>query len=277
MEFSLTTLIIGQNSNLTQELHKALPNSHPLSSRELSNNINLLAPFKADTLNLIFNNFQTATQLNESIHLDEYIENSIHVTAKILEFFNETPIAKIIYTSSSSVYGNNIFCDEQDEVTPLNLHAALKVSNEKLIEQYAKNRQIDYSIARIFNMFGGNDTFSIISKILTAYTEEKPLVIINNGNAIRDFIHIDTVVEVYNKLLTTSGIPLINIGSAKGTSIRNILDFLKNHGIDLQTQNLSREELKISTANNAIMVELLEHNGFIDVENYLLERLKKNG
>jgi nucleoside-diphosphate-sugar epimerase len=274
MEFSLTTLIIGQNSNLTQALLSALPNSLALSSRNLSDTIELLEPYKHQTINLIFNNFQTATQLGEASHISQYIENSIHITAKALEYFNETPIAKIIYTSSSSVYGNNIFCDEQDEVTPLNLHAALKVSNEKLIEQYAKNRQIDYSIARIFNMFGGNDTFSIISKILTAYTEEKPLVIINNGNAIRDFIHIDTVVEVYNKLLTTSGIPLINIGSAKGTSIRNILDFLKNHGVELQTQNLSREELKISTANNAIMVELLEHNGFIDVESYLLERLK---
>jgi UDP-glucose 4-epimerase len=277
MEFSLTTLIIGQNSNLTDALLAVLPDSIPLSSRNLSDSIELLEPYKHQTINLIFNNFQTATQLGEARHLSQYIENSIHITAKILDYFNETSIAKIIYTSSSSVYGNNIFCDEQDEVKPLNLHAALKASNEKLIELYANNRQIDYTIARIFNMFGGNDTFSIISKILTAYAEKKPLVMINNGNAIRDFIHIDTVVEVYQKLLSCTGIPRINIGSGKGTSIRNILDFLKNHGIELQTQNLSREELKISTANNAIMIELLGHNGFIDVEHYLLERFKTNG
>lgn len=274
MEFSLTTLIIGQHSNLTQALLAELQDSHALSSRKLSENIELLAPYTDQTINLIFNNFQTATQLNESEHIAQYIENSIHITAKVLEYFNKTPIAKIIYTSSSSVYGNNIFCDEQDEVKPLNLHASLKVSNEKLIEKYAENRQIDYTIARIFNMFGGNDTFSIINKILTAYTKNEPLTIINNGNAIRDFIHIDSVVKVYQRLLTTPNIPIINIGSGRGTSIRNVLDFLKNHQIELQTQNLSRDELKISTANNAIMSELLTHNTTIDVESYLLERLK---
>lgn len=270
----MTTLIIGQNTNLTQELLAKLPDSHAFSSRKLSENIELLAPYTNQMINLIFNNFQTATQLNNSEHIASYIENSIHITAKVLEYFNKTSISKIIYTSSSSVYGNNIFCDEQDEVKPLNLHASLKVSNEKLIERYAKNRQIDYTIARIFNMFGGNDTFSIIYKILTAYTKNEPLTIINNGNAIRDFIHIDSVVNVYQRLLTTPNIPIVNIGSGKGTSIRNILDFLKNHQIELQTQNISRDELKISTANNAIMLELLDNKTTIDVENYLLERLK---
>lgn len=270
----MTTLIIGQNTNLTQALLAKLPDAHALSSRKLSKNIECLAPYTNQTINLIFNNFQTATQLNESEYIASYIENSIYITAKVLEYFNKTPIAKIIYTSSSSVYGNNIFCDEHDEVKPLNLHASLKVSNEKLIEKYARNRQIDYTIARIFNMFGGNDTFSIISKILTAYTNNEPLTIINNGNAIRDFIHIDSVVKVYQQLLTTPDIPIINIGSGKGTSIRSVLDFLKNHHIELQTQNLSRDELKISTANNAIMAELLGNNTSIDVESYLLERLK---
>lgn len=276
MEFPLTTLIIGQNSNLTRALLCVIPDSIALSSRHLSDTIELLEPYKNQTINLIFNNFQTATQLGETLHLTRYIENSIQITAKVLEYFNETSIAKIVYTSSSSVYGNNIFCDEHDGVMPLNLHAALKVSNEKLIGQYAKNRHIDYTIARIFNMFGGEDTFSIISKILTAYRENTPLTIVNNGNAIRDFIHIDTVVEVYQKLLTTIDIPIINIGSGKGTSIRNILDVLKNHGIFIQTQNLSREELKISTANNAIMVNLLGHATSIDVEEYLLTQLQKN-
>ncbi len=272
----MTTLIIGYHSNLTHELLKTIPNARSISSRELTDDIERLSPFKDQSINLIFNNFQTATQLNDTAHIDEYIENSIHITAKVLAYFNETTITKIIYTSSSSVYGNNIFCDERDEVKPRSLHAALKVSNEKLIEKYAQNRLIDYTIARIFNMFGGNDTFSIISKIFTAYTLKETLTIINNGNAIRDFIHIETVVEVYQRLLTTPNIPIINIGSGRGTSIRNVLDFLKNHGFILQTTTISADELKISTADNSVMVNLLEHDTFIDAESYLLERLKSN-
>lgn len=273
MEPSMITIIIGKNSNLTQKLSNNIPDCHIISSRELSSNIDLLSPFKNQIINLIFNNFQTATRLNETDNLTQYIENSINITANVLDYFKETQIVKIIYTSSSSVYGNNILCNESDEVKPLSLHAALKVSNENLIEKYSRNRQIDYTITRIFNMFGGNDIFSIISKIITAYTQNEILTIINNGNAIRDFIHIDYAVEVYTKLLITTNIPLINIGSGQGTSIRHILDFLRNNHIELKIQSLSHDELKISTADNALMISLLGHHKFKKVEEYLLEQL----
>lgn len=269
----MITLIIGQNSNLSAALLTSGAATHALSSRELANNIVLLDEYTTQPLNLIFNNFQTAVSLNDGTHLSEYIENSIHITAKTLDYLRGTPIRKIIYTSSSSVYGNNVLCSERDELKPLSLHAALKVGNEKLIEKYAQDRGIDYTIARIFNMYGGNDTFSIVSKIITSYLQNQELTIINNGNAIRDFIHIDTVVEVYQKLLDVKNLPIINIGSARGTSVRNLLDFLKNHGIHLQTRNLIRDELKISTADNTIMADLLGKMEYLDVESYLLSRL----
>ena len=272
----MTTLIIGKNSNLSQELFKVIPNCILLSSRELSSNINLLAPYKSENINLIFNNFQTAIGLNDVSHVDQYIENALGITAKVLAYFQETEIQKIIYTSSSSVYGNNIFCDEHDEVKPLSLHASLKVSNEKLIQTYCKNHQINYTIARIFNMYGANDRFSIISKIINAHQYDTELTIINNGNAIRDFIHIDDVVHAYSKILVTDNLPLINIGSGNGTSIKSILEFLKNHHIHLKTQTLQRDELKTSTANNAIMIALLGTIEFKQVELYLLDQLTKS-
>lgn len=46
-------------------------------------------------------------------------------------------------------------------------------------------------------MYGGNDNFSIISKIIKAYKNNEEL---NNGNAIRDFIHIEDVVDIYSKI-----------------------------------------------------------------------------
>lgn len=270
----MTTLIIGKNSNLSQELFKAIPDCILLSSRALCVNIDLLAPYKTEKINLIFNNFQTAIHLNDTDDMTQYVENSIAITAKILDYFKETPIVKIIYTSSSSVYGNNIFCNEHDEVKPLSLHASLKVSNEKLIETYGKNRQINYTVARIFNMYGGNDQFSIISKIISAYHSNTFLTIINNGNAIRDFIHIDDVVHAYSKILTAHELPRINIGSGEGTSVKNILLLLKNNNITVQTKNIQKDELKISTANNSIMKNILSSDHFRDVESYLMEKFR---
>jgi UDP-glucose 4-epimerase len=269
----LINLIIGKNSNLSNVLLKKLNNVNSLSSRAILNNINILDEFKEKKLNIIFNNFQLSTQLN---HLDSsvsYITNTILSTSKVLDYFNDTNINKIIYTSSSSVYGSNILCNENDDLKPMNLHASLKVANEKLIEKYCSDKNIDYTITRVFNMYGGDDNFSIISKLLNCAKENNEITIVNNGNAIRDFIHIDDVVDIYSKLLDIKNTKLLNIGTGNGSSIKSIIDFLYNHNIYIKTNNIFRDELKTSTANNKLLNELFYKNSFIKVEEYLQKEL----
>lgn len=269
----LQTIIIGKSSNLSNALNAALKNTLRVSSRELMKDIKILEKYKNQNMNLIFNNFQPATELNTLCSAEEYVSNSILVTAKVLDYFKNTKINKIIYTSSSSVYGNNILCNEKDELKPINLHASLKVANEKLIEKYCSDNTIDYTITRIFNMYGGNDNFSIISKIIYAYKTNQELMIVNNGNAIRDFIHIDDVVAVYIKLLNIKNVKVMNIGTGYGSSIKNILDFLSNHAIHIKTNNIFRDELKTSTADIRLLDELLHKESFMKIEEYLKREL----
>lgn len=268
--------IIGKGSNLSSFLSKKIINSKLISSREILTNIEELNVLKDNLpINIIFNNFQPATKLNEFFNLENYVVNSILTTSKVLDFIknNQIVVNKIIYTSSSSVYGNNILCNENDELKPMNLHASLKVANEKLVEKFCIENSIDYTIARIFNMYGGDDNFSIISKIIKAYKNNEELNIINNGNAIRDFIHIDDVVDIYSKILDKKDIKILNIGSGNGSSIKNILDFLNNHNIKIKTKNIQREELKISTADISKLKELLKKDTFFGVEDYLKKEL----
>ena len=268
--------IIGKGSNLSSFLSKKIINSKLISSREILTNIEELNVLKDNLpINIIFNNFQPATKLNEFFNLENYVINSILTTSKVLDFIknNQIVVNKIIYTSSSSVYGNNILCNENDELKPMNLHASLKVANEKLVEKFCIENSIDYTIARIFNMYGGDDNFSIISKIIKAYKNNEELNIINNGNAIRDFIHIEDVVDIYSKILDKKDIKILNIGSGNGSSIKNILDFLNNHNIKIKTKNIQREELKISTADISRLKELLKKNIFFEVEDYLKKEL----
>ena len=269
-------IIIGKNSNLTNKLSNKLLDFSILSSREILSSCKILNELKEQVnINIIFNNFQTAINLNKFDNLESYISNSIVVTSRILDFIknNRIKVNKIIYTSSSSVYGNNILCNENDELKPMNLHASLKVANEKLVEKFCMENSIDYTIARIFNMYGGDDNFSIISKIIKAYKNNEELNIVNNGNAIRDFIHIEDVVDIYSKILDKKDIKILNIGSGNGSSIKNILDFLNNHNIKIKTKNIQREELKISTADISKLKELLKKDTFFGVEDYLKKEL----
>jgi UDP-glucose 4-epimerase len=270
-----TTIVIGKNSNLSNYLIDKLNNSTAVSSRDIMSDVNILAKYKNQKINLIFNNFQPSTKLNEMANAEEYIMNSIGITSKILNhcLISNIKISKIIYTSSSSVYGNNIFSTEMDAVKPLTLYASLKVANEKMIEKFCMDNKINYTIARLFNMYGGNDKFSIISKIFSAINNSKEITIVNNGNSIRDFIHIRDVVDIYIKLLDIEDVKIINIGTGTGRSVKNVISFFKKYDVNISTKNILRNELKDSTANVEILNKLFNKKTFIQVEDYIKQKL----
>jgi UDP-glucose 4-epimerase len=267
-------LVIGKQSNLSNVLQQKIDNIILISARDILANIEILAPYKKLKIRLIFNHFRPSTQLNNIENYTQYMQQAIVSTSMILDYLSPTLIEKIIYTSSSSVYGSNRLCQESDILKPINLHASLKISNEKIIESYSQKYNIDYTITRIFNMYGGDDKFSIISKIIDAYENNKILTIVNNGSAIRDFIHIDNVVEAYSKLLFLKNIPIMNIGKGEGNSVQNILQFLEQNGIYIKTNNIIREEIKLSTADNTFLKKYIGIDKFIEIESYLEERLK---
>jgi UDP-glucose 4-epimerase len=270
----MITLIIGKQSNLSEYLYKSMSNAVLLSSRELMLNIDILNVYKDKEINIIFNNFQSATLLNDSSNFSGYIEQSIGVTASILDYIKNWKINKVIYTSSSSIYGKNEYCNENDRVHPISLQASLKVSNELLITEYCKSYNIDYTIARIFNMYGGNDKFSIISKIIYAYKEKKLLNIINNGAGIRDFIHIDDVVYIILELIKTRNHKIINIGTGFKRSIKDILEFLTYNNFNVNTKNKIRtNEIEVSIADTKKLSTIMDKN-FLKVEDYILNEIK---
>jgi UDP-glucose 4-epimerase len=143
------------------------------------------------------------------------------------------------------------------------------------VSQFCSAEDIDYTIARVFNMYGGNDEFSIVSKIIKAYKNQQSISLINDGNAIRDFIHINDVVEAYKIILTSSDIDVVNVASGQGKSVRIILDYLHERDIQISTSNIERDEISVSIANNAILKTMLApHYRFESVENYVLSELQ---
>jgi len=254
----IDTIIIGARSNLSNELLKVIENSISCSSSDaLAKITQFLAEGKR--FNLILNQFQPAKLLNSIENLSSYVDVSISLTARIFDLIGKDPILvnKVIYTSSSSVYGSNPFCKEGDAPNPSNLHSSLKLANEIMVANYCKQKNIDYTVTRIFNLYGGNDNFSIISRIIKAYKESKILTLVNSGRGIRDFIHIKDAVYVYKILLTNSDYSVINIGSGKAQSIKDIIFHCKKMGKELQTKDILIDEIDVSASDNSKLREIL--------------------
>ncbi len=267
-------IVIGKNSNLSNTLLEKVDDIVLVSSRDIINDIDILKIYKGNKKNIIFNNFHPANQLSGVDNYLNYVQNSITVTTMVLEYFRDSEINKIVYSSSSSVYGDNPEkCKESDFVNPLNFYSSVKLANEMLIREYCNTTSIDYTIARIFNMYGGNDNFSIINKIIQSYVNNSDLLLRNKGQSVRDFIHVDDVALIYSKLLNIKGVPILNVGTGHGMSISNILDFLTKKGVDVSYAVQFQDEIATSISDNALLLTSIGNIDYVDVNNYLMEKI----
>lgn len=270
-------IIFGKRSNLSIALHKHLESSITVSREEYFNKTFDLQSFHSvDNLKIIINAFYPSTLLNDFTHPKEYITDSIYLLSSIfadIKSLNMKNIDKIIYTSSAAVYGNNPKCRESDLLMPQNLYGSLKLASEKLVESFCEALGIEYTIARIFNMYGGKDSFSIIGKMIRATLNKTVIKIANHGDAIRDFVHIDDVVAIYIKLLEDTNINHINIANGRGVSIKSIMDAIEASGFSLCKEYIERKEIDTSIACIDKLSTLIDVSQFKHVDEYVKKSL----
>ena len=272
----MQTVIMSKRSNLSRHLLGAIDDAVCVTVSEAVEYLTQLDWQQHQSINLVLNQFQPATRLNDLSSPTDYVDNAIASTARILQSIQSQTekINRIVYTSSSSVYGNNPDCKESDIPAPISLHATLKLANEKLISYFCNYHTIDYTIARVFNMYAGEDEFSIISKVIRAVKQQHTINLINQGDAVRDFIHIDDVVYAYQQLLLIKPAEkIINIASGQVVSVRMILDYLLQHNITVSTLNIDQDEIKTSIANNDRLLSLLGSYRFQSVKDYVFDEL----
>lgn len=271
----MLTLVVGRSSNLSARLAASLDDCLLVSAR------NLLVDSFAATLpdqefRVVINSFQPSARLRDLSDPVGYAELSLGVTARVLQALVGSRCKKVVYTSSASVYGNSVSCAESDPSQAGDLHSGLKVANEHLVGGFCRDHDIDATVARLFNMYGADDTFSVVAKVLAVVRTGSILPVFNNGNAVRDFIHIDDVVRIYRALLETSGLPVVNVASGTGVSVRTIVDAVRVHGYRLETVSEPRQEIRVSTADVSLLSRLLDVAGFTQVVDHVLAELESS-
>lgn len=128
-----------------------------------------------------------------------YMQSNLVGFLNILEACRHNNVHKLVFASSSSVYGMNekVPYHEEDKVdTPVSLYAASKKSNELMAHCYAKLYGLQCIGLRFFTVYGpwGRPDMSPML-FADALREEKHIKVYNNGDMIRDFTYIDDIAE----------------------------------------------------------------------------------
>ena len=128
-----------------------------------------------------------------------YMQSNLVGFLNILEACRNYHVPKLVFASSSSVYGMNekVPYNEEDKVdTPVSLYAASKKSNELMAHCYAKLYGLQCIGLRFFTVYGpwGRPDMSPML-FANSLRDGKPIKVFNNGDMIRDFTYIDDIVE----------------------------------------------------------------------------------
>lgn len=167
-----------------------------------------------------------------------YSSSNIVGFLNILECCRHSNIKRLVYASSSSVYGNNklVPFNENDFVdNPISLYAATKKSNELMAHTYSHLYDIETIGLRFFTVYGPWGRPDMAYFLFTdAIINGRPIKVFNNGDLYRDFTYIDDIVAgVLATLLEepkdTSLYKLYNIGNSAPVQLMNFIKSIENN------------------------------------------------
>ena len=169
---------------------------------------------------------------------DIYIKSNINGFYNILEYCRQKDINKLVYASSSSVYGGNTeipFEVNHAVNKPLSLYAASKASNELMAYSYSHLFGIETIGLRFFTVYGPWGRPDMALFLFTkSIIEDVPIDVYNHGKMARDFTYVDDIIRginstIENQVRENDLYKIYNIGSNQPVEL---MDFI--HEIETQ-------------------------------------------
>ena len=190
----------------------------------------------------------------------------------ILNLSKNTGVKRVIYSSSSEVYGEPVEYPQNEETTPLNSrlpYAIVKNVGEAFLKSYKQEFGLDYTIFRFFNTYGPKQSKDfVISKFINAALLNEDITIYGEGNQTRTFCFIKNNVDACIKAAFSDQYlnETINIGNDVETTIIDLAKLIIQltgssskiiHLPPLEEGDMTRRKPDISKMKSILNQELI--------------------
>lgn len=153
-------------------------------------------------------------------------------TINVLQASMEMEVKKVIYASSSSVYGNveKLPIDEETPLKPISPYGASKLAAEHYCRIFHESHNLEVTSLRYFTVYGPRQRPDMaIHKFVKQIYEGRPLTIYGGGTQTRDFTYIDDVIQGTIAAAETDNIggDVFNIGSGRRITLNDLIKILE--------------------------------------------------
>ena len=175
---------------------------------------------------------QAGVRRSWGAEFEHYIENNIRATQLLCEGLRRYPGVKLIYSSSSSVYGDTAMLPMREDhpVHPRSPYGVTKLAGEALCMLYGANHGVPVTALRYFTVYGPRQRPDMAFHLfIRAALEGKELEVYGNGEQTRDFTYVDDAVAANLAALDYRGPDAVfNIGGGSRVSLNHVIDVIGN-------------------------------------------------
>ena len=255
------------SEKLLKEGHQVVgfDNFDPFYNREIKEE-NIKRALSHDSFELVegdIRNFEDLSKISEDhdfevvVHLaakagvrpsieDPVVYSEVNVigTQNVLEMMKSREIKRLVFASSSSVYGNSTevpYKETMNVNNPISPYAATKIAGEVLCHNYWHLYGISVTCLRFFTVYGPRQRpeMAIAKFVRNAYDKE-PITIYGDGSASRDFTFVEDILQgVMSAVEKDLNYEIINLGESETINLNDLLILIE----ELTEQKIQREYL----------------------------------
>jgi UDP-glucose 4-epimerase len=226
----LDNFFLGREQNL-----RTIRNKITLVKGDIRN-IELVSKTAKD-VDIIFNQAAASSRPMFLKDLKDALSVNIDGFVNVLNAAKENNVRRVVYASTSSLYGNNKPpLNEAMKIEPVNFYASSKLMNEHIACEFSTEHGIETVGLRYMSVYGAREEgkgeyANLVSQFLWSMQKNEQPVIYGDGKQTRDFVYVKDVCQA-NILAATARKKLLgevfNVGTGKSTSLNDTVSTLNS-------------------------------------------------
>lgn len=189
--------------------------------------------FGSNKFDLVIHLAAKAGVRNSFLQESEYMSVNYDGTVKILDMMKKYSVKRIIFASSSSVYGNlkeEKFSEDKENLSQISPYAKTKKMCEEIIKRYSDLYGINAICLRFFTVYGPKQRPDLaISKFANAIIKNEEITIYGDGSSYRDYTNIEDIINGIILAINYTSTPyeIINLGSSNPIKLNELVKMLE--------------------------------------------------
>jgi UDP-glucose 4-epimerase len=274
--YVLDNLTSGSINNLNENKYNSL--LHIIRGDTI--NINTVLK-NISNIDIVFHKAAIASVIKSVADPKLVFNSNVSSTLEVLGYCLKSNVKRIIFASSSAVYGNpsEKILTEESLCKPTSPYGASKLAAEGYMNAYWETYGLESVSLRYFNVYGPRQSNNEYSGVITIFVNQllrnKRIIIYGDGNQSRDFVHIRDIVQA-NILAMESRNAVgeaFNIGTGEGIKIIKLMEvisqLLNKNGVNHKFAPQRKGDINISQTSIQKAKRLLQYTPRVSLDSGL--------